>query len=768
MNRQLLHLLLGAVLCGTASAYADEDTLPADSLRLLDAVEVSADRAMRTTLTADRPLAHTLVSPLQMKRYDMSDLTGLTGRVPSLYIPDYGSKRSTAIYLRGVGARSSGQTIGFYVDGVPYLNKSGFNFDLIGIKQVEVLRGPQGTLYGRNAMAGAINLYTVSAFDNDPGRAKLRLGDYRTLEASLLVNKRLGEAWGISAGLSLMRRDGYTPNVTTGARQDSLKSLNAFAKIEYRPSARFGVALSAHLDRVSQGGFPYRRVAASGEVLPLDAGDPATYARTGAQIGLNLKWQGDWYTFVSSTGYQHLSDRTRMDMDGSPLKGFHVEQRGLQNAVTQELVWRNAHASDRYQWSLGAFAFYDAGRLDVPVTLQTGGLRLLIQSQLDRLHKQNPRAPYMKIDASTDVLNPNYFEKPEWGVALYHEGTLRDLLVPGLSATLGLRLDYSRQQMRYDSSLALRLGVSTSGTTDGPFVWMSKPTHLVGLASSSSLQLLPKVALQYERDGWAVYASATKGFKAGGYNEQQVSDIIQMAQMQDLQSLSGRTPAYDASGLNDRLGYSPETAWNYELGARLETDGILQYASATVYYLDVRDLQLTRFVASGAGRVISNSGRSRSLGAELMARLRLADNLSAVVSYGYTDARFVKRTEAERAMGLSDLGGKFVPFVPRHTYSLLLSAYEPVHRGWVDSFYADVELSGLGRTYWTEDNAYSQPGYATLGGRLGIMLGRVDISIWGKNLLGSDHATFFFRSMGSSFTQLAAPRTVGVDLSIGL
>ena len=75
----------------------------------------------------------------------MQSITDLTGRVPSLFVPDYGSKRSAAIYLRGSGARSSGQTIGLYVDGVPVLNKSGFNFDIPGITGVEVLRGPQGS-----------------------------------------------------------------------------------------------------------------------------------------------------------------------------------------------------------------------------------------------------------------------------------------------------------------------------------------------------------------------------------------------------------------------------------------------------------------------------------------------------------------------------------------------------------------------------------------------------------------------------------------------
>lgn len=764
-------LLVGLALVGLPQA-ALADEVPADSTHLLDVVEISASNALRTALTSDLPLSTTVLSPLQLRRYDATDMTALTSRIPSLYIPDYGSRRSAAIYLRGVGARSSGQTIGFYVDGIPYLNKITFNTDLVGLRQVEVLRGPQGTLYGRNAMAGAINLYTASAMDGERGEIRLRGGNYALMSASTLVHQRLGDAWGISLGAAATQRDGYWHNITTGEAQDSTQNLNGFVRVDYIPNKRFAGTLSVHLDRVRQGAFPYRRVDAQGQtLLPIDAGDPATYARTGIHAGLRLRWTMPGYTLLSSTGYQWMDDDTAMDMDGGSQRWFHVRQLGLQRALSQEFVLRNTDTQARYQWSIGAFGFYDDYRLGVPVVLQRDGIRALIQRQIDRARASNPRMPYMQIDASADVTNGNTFRKPEWGVALYHESTLRDVLVEGLSITAGLRLDYSRQQMVYDSQLALRLGISTSGTESGPFSWVSNPTHLAGKAEQSTLQLLPKLAIQYERDNWALYGSATKGFKSGGYNEQTLSDIIQTAQMQDLQSAAsrGRTPGYDASGLNDRLGYGAETAWSYELGGRLEHIGILQHLSAALYYMDVHNLQLTRFVASGAGRVISNAGSSYSLGAELSARVRLVDNLSAVVSYGYTSARFAPRSEEEIQSGVANLSNQRVPFIPEHTYSVMLSAYETVDRGIASSYFADLEVSGLGRIYWTEDNAYSQAGTYQLGGRIGAGIGRhLTLTLWGRNLLGSDHQIFFYRSMGNSFAQLATPRTFGIDLSYRL
>lgn len=748
----------------SAALFAKEDTLPIDSVYTLDALEVTATSALRTTWTSRQPLSSSVLSPVQMRRYDATDLTTLTGRTPSLYIPDYGSKRSTAVYLRGVGSRSSGQTIGFYVDGIPYLSKLAFNFDLLGIKQIEVLRGPQGTLYGRNAMAGAINLYTLSAFDGERGEVRLRAGDYDTYSGSALLHHRFSDQWGISLGLRAGKRDGYHTNITTGNRQDSLRTLGAFAKIEYRPTERFHASLSAHFDDVDQGAFPYQPITPTGEALPLQSGEPGHYERQSLQLGLNLRWRGRLATLASATGYQYLDDQMSMDMDGMPQKMFFATQSYRQQAITQELVLRNTNTSDRYQWSVGLFGFYDANKPHANIHIQQVGLQG-IQGNLARmLGRISPQAPSMLIiDTSREAVSPNIFDKPEWGIALYHEGTLHDVWTTGLSITAGLRLDYSHQAMRYDSRLSLpaRLQHTPAGQ------WVTRPSHLEGRGTAHSLQLLPKVAVQYERNNWTIYATVTKGFKSGGFNEQSLNDVIQKAQVADLLSLANLGAPFDGSQLSKQLAYKPETAWSYEVGGRLSNLGILRYLSGALYYMDVHDLQLTSFVNSGAGRVISNAGSSRSIGAELSTRLSLSRILSLNASYGYTHAKFGKRSEEDLKSGVADVSDRFVPFIPRHTYSVMLSAHETTPKGFVTTYFADLELQGLGTTYWTEANNTAQNGYITLGGRIGLSLDRLTLSLWGKNLFNSRHEVFHFRFM-RDFIQTAAPRTFGVDLSYRL
>lgn len=105
-------------------------------------------------------------------------LKDISSFVPNLYMPDYGAKLTSAIYIRGIGARSSGQSVGLYVDNVPYLDKSTFDFELTDIQRIEVLRGPQGTLYGRNAMGGIVNIYTISPFDYQGKKLSLSAGSY--------------------------------------------------------------------------------------------------------------------------------------------------------------------------------------------------------------------------------------------------------------------------------------------------------------------------------------------------------------------------------------------------------------------------------------------------------------------------------------------------------------------------------------------------------------------------------------------------------------
>ena len=709
-----------------------------------------------TAPSVGQPAALTWITSRDLSQYRMQSITDLTGRVPSLFVPDYGSKRSAAIYLRGSGARSSGQTIGLYVDGVPVLNKSGFNFDIPGITGVEVLRGPQGTLYGRNAMSGIINYYTRSAFDQPGGEAKLTAGSHRLLRGSVEQAFRLSDKVGLSYGLSGTTRRGYFYNETRQAYQDSLRMVGGFAKLEYRPTEQLEMALSLSGDYVQQGGFPYRTDdPRTKQPLPLSADAPETYERHTASLRYLLGYKWGRVQLQSATSYQYLFDETHMDMDALPVSYFYVTQRMREHGVTQEFILKNLRegsARRRYDWSLGLFGYYDAKHVEAPVTFTHAAMSALLGPQLAAAHRRNPRIPQMSYydPERADKHNANTFEMPDWGVALYHESALH--LDKNWTLTAGLRLDYEQHQIDYHS-VGYPLGVQIAIPGGTPQTITTPAVTLKGTQRVDYWHLLPKLALSYRpSERVHAYATVSRGVKTGGFNEQSFSDLITTAQQQAL-----RGQQVDPALIPSATTYKPEHSWSYELGARYALPSAGMELSSSVYLMQVRDLQLTRFVASGAGRMVGNAGSSRTLGFELSATQRLWSSVRAHLNYSLTDARFTEETTAAKK-------GNFVPFIPRHTYSVMLSANEPLSRHL--RLLGEVEYAGLGEIYWREDNTTRESLQSTLRARLGLSYDRYTLALWGANLTDNSYTVFQAASPLGRLFQTSAPRTLGVDLSV--
>ena len=758
-------LTLGLTALPLSLAAEGIDTLAAHQL---DEVIVSAYIPQRpTALTGLQPAAQSWLSRKELKRYRVQQLTDLTSRVPSLFIPDYGSRRSAAIYLRGSGARSVGQTIGLYIDGVPVLNKAGFNLELPAISGIEVLRGPQGTLYGRNAQSGIINYYTRSAFERPGGELRLSMGSHGLYRASLEQSLRLGERWGLSYGLIGTTRRGYFDNVTTGRAQDSLRSLTGFLKLEYRPTERLQMALSATGDYVDQGAFPYRQVSPEGKVAPLSSDAPETYGRRSLALRYLLSYQWERMQLQSATGYQYLWDQTEMDMDKTATDLYHVQQRLREHGLTQELILRSRGGHEAaYRWTLGLFGYYDPKQLEAPVHFSypgiSGQINGAIRGMKAALARTNPQAARRMPDLSyvdpqrRGVVNTNSFEQPEWGIALYHESALR--LLPQLTLTAGLRLDYEHHQLDYRiGGYPMPLQITTPR---GPLAITLPAGSLEGRQQSESWQLLPKFALQWTPlEGLQAFATVTRGAKAGGFNEQGFSELIAQVQLQDGMAMSpgSSSQPFDRSTIAARTTYSPETSWSYELGGRYERPETGTRLELSAYLQQVHDLQLTRFVASGAGRVVGNAGASQALGLELSASQRIFAPLTAQISYNYTDARFTETAGA----GIKD---KHVPFIPQHSFSAMLAYSEEVARGL--RLFWEAEASGVGAIYWDEANQYREPMQTTLRARLGAEHGRLSLALWANNLLNRSYQIFSYRLMGSNYAQLSAPRTFGLELGL--
>ncbi|MDR1357053.1 MAG: TonB-dependent receptor [Tannerellaceae bacterium] len=715
------------------------------------------------------PGSVSLISPNAVAERRINALKDITSLVPNLYIPDYGARLTSAIYIRGVGARSSGQSVGLYVDDAPYPDKSSFDFELADVQRIEVLRGPQGTLYGRNAMGGIVNVYTFSPFDYEGTRLSVAAGNYGLAKAKASRHMKIGDTFGVSLSGRYDHTDGYFTNIHTGRKADAETSAGGRLRLEWRPVAGMSAAYALSYDYVDQGAFPYGLYhSETATVDPVSAGDPSSYNRKTLTNSLRLEYRRPGSFVLSSvTGHQYLSDDMKMDQDFSPLSVFTLNQRQTQKAFSQEIAVKSDTQAN-YQWSFGIYGFANELHTEGPVTFGADGVKSILQKVFDDLKAENPRMPALVV-MDEELYIPGTFDTPARGLALFHQSTYNNLFTRGLSLTAGFRLDYERQGMDYASTAGMRMGISRPS---GPAVEIPgiKPTVIDATTSQDFRQFLPKLSLKYEcTPRTFTYLSVAKGYKAGGYNVQMSADLMQSRMQYDMMSQFVPALAVAPEPIENVAAYRPEQSWNYELGIRSELVKGRLTSELTFFYTDISDMQITKFVESGNGRILANAGMARSLGAELTVRARLYDALTADVNYGFTRATFSDYVHEQKAGGSivrTDCRGKAIPYIPSNTLNIGLHYSLLIRRGWIDQYTASTQFSGVGAIKWTELNDVGQPFYGLLNLKTGIRKGIVRLDLWARNLTGASYNVFYFESLGRPYLQKGKPIQIGLDVSV--
>lgn len=763
--------LMGLVVCmgmSAESVWAEKERVQPDTLKTYNIDEVVITSSTKETNDLRTlPGAVSILTPLQIKGRQMQSLKDLRSFVPNLYISDYGAKLTSAIYIRGVGARSSGQTVGLYVDHAPCPDKSTFDFELPDIQRIEVLRGPQGTLYGRNAMGGIINIHTLSPLRYQGTKLSLSYGNYGELRAKASHYMKPGRSFGLSIGAYYSRRDGFFDNVYTGKKADNEQTAGGHLKLHWQINPRLKALYSLSGEYADQGAFPYGLYdETTGNVASVNINDPSSYRRTMLNQNLSLTYETEKILFASTTGHQYFDDDMKMDQDFSPASIFVLNQLQKQHAISQEISLKS-RTGKYYQWSIGAYGFYTDMRTEAPVEYKEDGIKRNLQSIFDRLKTMNPEMPSLVItDKAIDM--PGTFDMPSYGAALYHQSTYKNLFIKGLSLTAGVRLDYEKQKLHYNAKAKMHLTMQKPPRIPEPKDISSLyPASVVDeLISSDFWQVLPKVSIKYECSPRTVtYLSAAKGYKTGGYNVQMSADIMQARMQYDMMNVfrnfTPSIPPIDLMPVKDVITYRPETSWNYELGVKSELIRDYLHAELTFFYMDIEDLQITKFVNSGHGRILSNAGKAKSYGTEVSLRAILTQDLTADLNYGYTHATFRNYHD-----GRTNFAGRHIPYTPRHTLGIGLQYAKRLKHGWIDQYFAAAQCNGAGEIYWTEYNDISQKFYATVHAQAGIRKGFVSFEVWGKNLTDTDYSAFYFKSFGKSFMQKGRPLQFGARLNI--
>ena len=745
------HLLIAAMLPVAASGLATEK---ADTLSL---AEVSVTAIKQDEKLETEPIASTTVGARTIERLNITDVKQVSEFVPNFFIPAYGSRMTSSIYIRGLGARIDQPAMGLNVDNIPVLNKNSYDFDFFNVERLEILRGPQSTLYGRNAMGGVINVYTLSPMQYQGMRLLMEAASFGSWRAAMGLYHKFNPKFALGVDINAYSTRGQFDNVTTRSlfpnqkrKADQAEQYAGKVKLAWRPNENVTVDNVVSFNYNRQGGYPYELMG-SNEV---NYNDTCYYNRTSASEGLTVQWRTDDFTFSSITGLRLLNDELELDNDFTPRSLFTLNQKIREYSATQDFIFRGKKGG--YDWMGGAFAFVKHSRMEAPVHFLEDGIEDLI--------KTNIPVP-LTWDTEEFYLHDN-FVLPNWGAALYHQSeyTLGDW-----TFTAGLRLDYEESAMFYD------LDASTGATFNmGP-----RALHLEGEVHDHDhlkqhwLELLPKIAVTYRipaMENSNVYVNVSKGYKAGGYNTQMFSTILQdklmAAMMNSAKALmppnvAQMMPSLDSGLTVDEIAaYKPEYSWNYEIGGHFSCyDGRI-LTDLAAFYIDIRDQQLTVFPdGSITGRMMTNAGRTRSAGVEAAITARPTDRWVARVSYGYTNAKFLRYDDG----GVS-YKGKTVPYAPTHTAFASVQYSQPLPMWWFDRLDLEVNCRGVGPMYWNEENTLRQNFYELLGASVRLNLQKVSLDLWAENILNKRFNTFYFKSIKNDFVQRGTRRTFGLTL----
>lgn len=783
MKYTLLPILLFTTITLSAN---DADTLLTHNMDELVVVSTPKEHVALNK----QPLSSTTLGNSQIKQKNINNIKDLTAHIPGLFIPRYGSRLTSSIYLRGVGSRIGTPAVGMYVDDIPLANMSSMDQDLSDADRIDVLRGPQGTLFGRNTIGGLIRIYTKNPMNYQGTDLMLGAATYNNYRARVTHYHRPVENFAFSAGVSYEHQGGFFRNHALGGHHaDRGDDLSARWRGIFLPSDRVRLDLSARYQWTKQGGYPYAAKEGS------DAGKVAynregSYLRHLLTVGLNAEHQFDRAVMTSTTGFQFLKDDMFMDQDFSRQDLYSLQQKQKSKVLSEEVAIKSKD-NERWQWSNGVNFQYQWLDSEAPVTFYQEGVDWLsgiVNRTLPDLSKVGLGKMSIKFNNSVLPMG-GVFQTPTLTTGFFHQSTIE--LVENLTLTVGARVDYEHYEMEYNAPGNVDFDFAMKGSNPRNDVDLSnlnaKPAF-VGRTSTGHWHFLPKAALKYDfgQRGNA-YVSVSRGYRSGGYNVQVFSDLLQTEMSRQMMAaidagteaylteFFGQNPNMSAGHVDMIMGrirskmpsierpdvttatyYKPETAWNYEIGTHLNFfDGRLK-ADLAAFWIETSDLQISQMAESGLGRVTVNADKSRSIGMETSVQASVTDALSVNATYGYTHATL---RHSGNEVHPSDY---FVPFAPQHT--MALGAQYTWHtRGWMQDITLGATGKGNGRIYWTRENDLSQPFYALLDARLSVRHDNLELALWGSNLTATHYDAFCFATRGQAFSQLGTPLQVGIE-----
>lgn len=682
----------------------------------LDAVLVTAQKTEE--FLRHVPFSITSLSSRQVKQYRLWNINELTAIAPNLFLSNSGDGRNVTS-IRGITTTSYDPAVATYVDGINQFGLDTYLPQLFDVERIEILRGPQGTLYGRNAMGGVINVitkqpenFTKSAF------AEINIGNYDQerycagIRTPLIKNKLLlGMAWMYN------RRDGFYKNEFTNSGYDKQRSFTGNYYLKFIANSNWSFTLNfKHRANRNNGAFPL--VNGTEEALKhpymLNQDAVAKMIDNTVNSSFSISYKGKKLNFTSQASYQsnlRYYDKP-LDGDFSPIDGITVinDYGGGWNKVkviTQEIRFSSPGiTTSSLKWVTGAYLFR-----------QINPTRQAVHFGKDAALLGAPDTEFSTINTSK---GKNY------GIAFFGQATYS--LADRFNIIAGLRYDFENRKYNV-------LGEYQKDSDPLPLFETRPDTS----ATANFNAFSPKVGLAYNLNSNSnVFAVYSRGFRTGGFTQ--------------LSTDPSQPPLYS---------FKPEHSSNFEVGIKNNLFNSRVYINTTFFYTKVTDVQVPTLILPDAITVTRNAGLLNSKGVELEISAIGVKGFQLDYNFGYTHAIY-KNLKLSQYGTSVNLDGKKQIFTPATTSMLALQYSFNLSKNNDLRLIVRGEWANLGKQYFDLVNSISQDNYNLINIKFGISYKKLEVVIWGRNMENKKYISYAY-DFGA--VHLGDPKTYGVTIS---
>ncbi len=671
------------------------------------------------------------------------DFIGLT---PNVTLVETQNAGNAFINVRGVSqARNSEMSVAVLVDGVLMPNPAQFTQQLFDIQQIEVLRGPQGALYGRNAIGGAITIVTQQPGEELSGRIEVGgdSGPGFTLRGTVSGPVGESDALKFRASASYVDTDGYIDNVFLGEEADPYKDVSARLKFLYEPSDNFSADFRVSTSMLDTQALYFAIAAEVDDTsIPVRANNAGVNERDIINASLKLEWTGDYGTFTSITAYDDLEELLTGDqfnfvprdeslinffpigpvitaLTGDPVADLSQTQYLESDAWSQEFRFVSP-ADARLRWIIGAYA------IGTDRFISTG-------NQVDRGNGVFPVYRTPRVSLFVDPTDPSpqlsLLVDAQDNFAYAFFGDIAYDFSDAFEASLSLRFD---EDIRENTTLTEPLFDPSQGMIGIVFGEVREE-------SWSDLQ--PKLTLRYKpNEDVTIYGGYSRGFRSGGFNQ------------------SGVGAARIEPGVEDL--FEEQIADTFEFGIKsILGDGRYSMA-ASAYYTDFENAYFFFFDPGTSTQNLGSIPETEYIGFEFEGSAQFSDYFSGYLGIGYTDS------EIKRAADPADNGNQ-APLVSEYTVNLGGLLRYPVDLFGGDGTYGvfRVDYQKIGDTWWDPGNISVRSPVDLVDVRAGFEVeDNWSLMLWAKNAFDEEYNSEFSPgpATGLNFLWKAPPRRWGL------